>query len=670
MNIRTIRTGITAILILGILPLQSLAFSINDISVKDVLPQRAHTHTIGEIVVSYKNDSKPFRVVKLPEHVSLEAALATYKKNTAVEYAEPNYIAYADSVPNDTYFQYQWNLNNNPANSDINTEAAWDITTGSPNVVVAVIDTGVAYEDNGRYKKAPDFAGTCFVQGYDFINNDSHPNDDEGHGTHVAGTIAQSSNNNLGVAGVAPDTCIMPVKALDQNGSGSYTAIANAIYYAVDNGADVINMSLGGTASSVTLENAVAYAYNNNVTVIAAAGNDNTSAPHYPSSYNNYVISVGATDYNKNRAYYSNYGADVDIAAPGGDVNVDRNGDGYIDGILQQTFGNRPSDFGYYFYQGTSMASPHVAGVAALLLADGHVSTPDEVRAAIETTAQNIGGQGLGAGLIDAFAALESVSGPLPNQAPIAIAGADQLLPDTDGSGTESVTLNGSASYDSDGAIVSYEWKEAGILISTSSAATLTLPIGTYTYTLTVTDNEGLSAADDVIVTITPNQAPTAQAGADQTVTVNTLVSFDGTGSQDDGGIVSYDWTFGDGSTANGATPSHTYTTAGLYTVTLTVIDAVGLVDSDTLTVEVTLPSPITLEGTAYKVRGSQMADLSWSGTSGTQVDIYRDGAFLTTSVDNGSYTDIINQKGGGTRTYQVCDGNTSTCSNVITLVF
>ena len=281
-----------------------------------------------------------------------------------------------------------------------------------------MIDTGVAYETASRsgrnYYQAPDLANTCFVQGYDFINADAHPNDDQGHGTHVAGTIAQSTNNNMGVAGVAYGSCIMPIKALDANGSGSYSAIADSIYYAVNNGAMVINMSLGGTADSSALRDAVAYAYSQGVTVVAAAGNDNSSASHYPSSYNDYVISVGATDYTKNRAPYSNYGSDVDIVAPGGDTSEDANGDGYVDGILQNTFANIFNNFSYYFYQGTSMASPHVAGVAALLISSGKATTSSAVRQALESTAQDLGVTGrddqFGYGLVDAFASLSTTN--------------------------------------------------------------------------------------------------------------------------------------------------------------------------------------------------------------------------------------------------------------------
>ncbi len=373
----------------------------------------------GEILVSFKNDIKPFRVIKVPAG-QVNAKVKEYKQKRNVIYAEPNYIAHVFSAPNDPYYSLQWHLDNSEYGG-IGMEEAWDISAGA-GVIVAVIDTGVAYEDYGfRYKQAPDLADTCFVAGYDFINNDNHPNDDHSHGTHVAGTIAQSTNNGVGVAGVAFNVSLMPVKVLDKNGSGYHSQIADGIHYAADNGANVINLSLGGSDGSDTLRNAIAYAYGKGVTIIAAAGNEyeKGNSPSYPAAYNDYVIAVGATRYDETRSYYSNTGNYIDMVAPGGDLNIDQNGDGYIDGVLQQTFNpntKNTRDFGYWFFQGTSMASPHVAGVAALVIANKNATTPDEVRAALETTAEDKGAIGrddaYGHGLVDARAALDWISGP------------------------------------------------------------------------------------------------------------------------------------------------------------------------------------------------------------------------------------------------------------------
>jgi len=373
-----------------------------------------------------------FKTLRIPEGKGALEIVEIFTRNPLVEYAEPNYYAYATMVPNDPYYCLQWHLDDslewdsvnetcktgsNPYGG-IHMEAAWDISTGASSVIVAVVDTGVAYEDYKGFERAPDLAGTSFVTGYDFINNDNHPNDDEGHGTHVTGTIAQTTNNNLGVAGVAFNTTIMPVKALNQFGSGTTQTVADGIYFAADNGADIINLSLGwpvGVDPGLTLENAISYAYSQGVTIAAASGNEAdeegyTGGISYPAAYDDYVIAVGATRYDEEVAYYSNYGSSLDLTAPGGDVTIDQNEDGYGDGVLQQTFDRNPKDWGYWFYQGTSMSTPHVSGLAALLLAQDSNRTPDDIRNILQTTAEDQGAAGrdqyYGWGLIDAYAAL------------------------------------------------------------------------------------------------------------------------------------------------------------------------------------------------------------------------------------------------------------------------
>lgn len=371
----------------------------------------------GASVLSVNKKLGVYRL-RTPQGKSAEDTLAAYQADPDVEYAEPNFRVEAHFIPNDPHYRYQWNFDDTVSGANpyggangggINLESAWDVTKGSSSVVVAVVDTGVAYENYGaQYAKAPDLANTKFVAGYDFVNGDTHPNDDNGHGTHVTGTIAQSTNNSLGTAGIAFDTSIMPVKVLDQSGSGSIQSVSDGIVFAADQGAKVINMSLGSSEPSTTLQNAVAYAYSKGVAIVASSGNDN-GAVSYPAAYDAYVIAVGATRYDETRSNYSNFGAQLDLVAPGGDTNVDQNQDGYGDGILQQTFQTNPKRFGYYFFQGTSMAAPHVSGVAALLIAKG-VNGPDRVREALQKTAEDKGTAGLddlyGAGLVDAKAAL------------------------------------------------------------------------------------------------------------------------------------------------------------------------------------------------------------------------------------------------------------------------
>jgi len=355
-------------------------------------------------------------LVRIPEGTTPEDMVRDFGEHEVVQYAELNYQVHVFFVPDDPYFRYQWNLYNK-VTGGIGMEKAWAVETGDPNVTIAVLDSGVAFEDYDAYKRAPDLAQTHFVPGYDFVNDDDHPNDDNGHGTHVTGTIAQSTNNRLGVAGVAFGCSIMPVKIIDANGLGDHFTIARGIYFAIDHGARVINLSLGGRDSSITLEDALKTAYQRGVTVVCSAGNEyqNGNPAIYPAAYDSYCIAVGATRYDNRRAPYSSAGPHLDVMAPGGDMTVDQNADGYPDGIVQQTFFIEPTAFAYYFLQGTSMAAPHVSGLAGLLISHG-VAGPNIVRQAIERTAKDLGTPGwdeeYGWGLIDPNAALTRYDPP------------------------------------------------------------------------------------------------------------------------------------------------------------------------------------------------------------------------------------------------------------------
>jgi serine protease len=344
----------------------------------------------------YKSNFSGFQLLKIPNNKNVLEMVELYSNNIDVEYAEPNYIKHICLSPNDPYYNLQWHLHNLDEGG-INMEPAWDIATGS-GVIVAVIDSGIT--------QGTDLAGTCFVSGYDFVNDDNDPSDDNGHGTHIAGTITQSTNNNLGVCGVAFDACLMPIKVLNSVGEGTTTDEVEGIYYAVNNGANILSLSLAGPPST-SEEEAVAYAYYNNVTVIAASGNDNGPVS-YPAAYDAYVIAIGATRYDKTRAWYSNFGSSLDLVAPGGDTSVDQNNDGYADGVLQQSKFNGVWD--YYFLQGTSMATPHVSGVAALIYSMG-VTSPDDIRNVLESSAVDLGTSGwdpyYGHGLINAYDALQ-----------------------------------------------------------------------------------------------------------------------------------------------------------------------------------------------------------------------------------------------------------------------
>ena len=328
-------------------------------------------------------------LVKLPDGLSAGDAVVKYMSDPNVEYAEPNYIRRTYSVtPNDTYFVNQWGLHNTgdyaygSYDADIDAPEAWSITTGSQNVRIAVIDTGIDYNHSdlvgniwtnnnetncidGIDNEVNGFIDDC--KGWNFVSNNNDPMDDYGHGTHVAGTVGAHGNNGQGVTGVMWRASLMPLKAFDSNGSGSDSDIVDAITYAVAKGAKVINASWGGLGYSQTLYDAINSANNAGVLLIAAAGNgdddgvgdNNDIMPAYPASYNlPNIIAVAALDQRDNRVPFSNYGPNsVDVAAPGVYIwstvpNWNSTYTGY--GILET-------------FSGTSMAAPHVAGLAGLL---------------------------------------------------------------------------------------------------------------------------------------------------------------------------------------------------------------------------------------------------------------------------------------------------------------
>lgn len=344
-----------------------------------------------------------------------------------VLYAEPNYIRKSFAVPDDTYFNLQWHFN------QIHLPEAWDVTNGSAGVIVAVVDSGVLINH-------PELASKLTGTGYDFVSDadmsgdgdgiDNNP-DDPGdhanadnsstfHGTHVAGIVAAATGNGTGVAGAGWLTRVMVIRGLGLNGEGTDYDISQGIRYAAgldndsgrlpDNPADIINLSLGGDEESEQLSNAIQDARDQGVIIIAAAGNQSSEAPTYPAAYET-VVSVSAVNYAADLAYYSNYGATIDVAAPGGDASTDLNSDGFGDGVLSTLGGDGSGtiEMGYGFYQGTSMAAPHVAGVVALMKALRPGMTPDDLDALLvggEITTDIGDSNFFGAGLIDAQKAM------------------------------------------------------------------------------------------------------------------------------------------------------------------------------------------------------------------------------------------------------------------------
>lgn len=371
--------------------LQAIALQYN------VTPELDNIYSASDNVYIIKGDRERLKALKKSSFAKLTEFIepnyiykipkpgAAARLGEFLQPADDEDVKLSATAPNDEYYSKQWNLHN------INVEGAWLQTKGS-GITVAVIDTGVT--------RVRDLKETKFVPGYDFVNDRKEAKDDNGHGTHVAGTIAQATNNKYGVAGIAYEASIMPLKVLSDYGGGTVADIAEAIKFAADKGANVINMSLGGGGESQLMKDAIAYAHKKGVVIIAAAGNEGSNGASYPARYP-YVIGVSALGSDGEKASYSNFGAGVDISAPGGsDAGK----------ILQETIDPENNDVGVFMgFQGTSMAAPHVAGVAALIEASG-VKEPDQVLAVLQESARNIKEDGLnyfGAGQLDADAAVK-----------------------------------------------------------------------------------------------------------------------------------------------------------------------------------------------------------------------------------------------------------------------
>lgn len=393
---------------------------------------------------------KGMQMIDVGETVSVEQAIDELQNSSYVAYAEPNYIislsipalpeapgpeqAGIESVsgaPNDPRFSEQWALQNTgqtggASGSDINAITAWGMSTGSDSIVVAVIDTGVDYTHpdlaQNIWTNPGEIAGNGIdddgngyiddVHGYDFINNDNDPMDDNGHGTHCAGVIGAVGNNGVGISGVNQKVKIMPLKFLKKDGNGDTAASLNAIAYARKMGANVISCSWGGTARSQALADAIAAT---NKLIVCAAGNSGTNndvIPHYPSGFDSsQIVAVAASDASDGIPSYSNYGQiSVDVAAPG-------------DWILS----TYPTALGYQYIKmkGTSMATPHVSGLAALLLSKNPALSPDQLKQLIISNVDQVpafSGKTVSGGRIDAGKTLSAAGGgptPTPTTTPV-----------------------------------------------------------------------------------------------------------------------------------------------------------------------------------------------------------------------------------------------------------
>jgi serine protease len=431
-----------SLLVASLLALPSAALAAPDAGPPDA------RYRAGQVVVQYAppgahaaragSDDVRSRVVRVKRGESVQAAIRRLKGRRDVISAAPNMVAHiAGWIPPDPgrstlaggWQNVQWNF---MPGVGVDAPDAWAhlFAAGHPGgrgVTVAVVDTGVAYSNHGRFVASPDFPKGRFTKGWDFVDNDAYPNDENGHGTHVAGTIAEGTNNAVGVTGLAYGVKLMAVRVLDSSGEGDSLAIARGIRYAADHGAKVINLSFefdtGVTESEIPdILSAIRHAEIKGALVVGAAGNEGSHPVAYPARAAE-VLSVGATTSHGCQASYSDSGQDLDVVAPGGGDDAKLPGDPHCSpgvagrNIYQETFlrESDPTRFGLPSgYIGTSMAAPHAAATAALVIASGILGpnpSPDAVARRIEQTAQDFGTPGwdthYGYGLVNAAAATD-----------------------------------------------------------------------------------------------------------------------------------------------------------------------------------------------------------------------------------------------------------------------
>jgi len=580
--------------------------------------------------------------------LEVKDAIEILERLPFVEYAQPNHIiSISQTIPDDANFSEQWALHNigqssgwdsfwglgplwgpGTIDADLDAPEAWDTLTSSSQPV-AIIDTGIAYDhpdldgniwiniheipDNGIDDDGNGYVDD--VYGWDFVNDDNDPYDGHGHGSHVAGIVAAEGNNgvsvpeyDLGTTGVLWQGKLMALKALDDAGQGWLTDAIDALQYAVDMGARISNNSWGyydeQELGHQALYDAIAAVRTNNHLVMAAAGNGNSwglgvdtdTTPHYPSGFDlDNIISVAATDYNDNLAVFSNYGFEsVDLAAPGVQIfSTWKWTNGYPD---------------YSWLDGTSMATPHVSGVAAMIIeqhpdwsyAQVRNRILDTVRPVYELSTKTVTG-----GIINAANAVAIATAyPTANFSYI-----------TDG---QTVTFT-DLSNDSDGDIMIWAWNFGdGNSSSLEDPAHTYADPGTYVVSLTVTDNDGASdtASQEVTVAAPSNEPPVAFFTYQCT---GLTCSFFGSGSDEDGNIVQYQWDFGDGKASSEQNPVYSYTNSGEYSVTLIVTDDEGATGTASQQVSLNDLSGINAPADLVAIVEANTVHLQWRDTSGNE---------------------------------------------------
>ncbi len=605
-------------------------------------------------------------------------ALEGLRNNPNVAYIEPDLImtAFAQTVPT--------GIKRMAANT--NTVVPVDGNPDLPDVDVAVVDTGVD-------KEHADLTVSGGVRFYNAGKTDGSYDDNNGHGSHVAGTIG-AIDNSEGVVGVCPGARIWAVKVLDSSGSGYTSDIIAGLNWVRNRGdIEVINMSLGGTGTSTSYRTAVQNCVNAGIVVVVAAGNSKadvygkdgkfgTSDDYIPASYPEAMTisaladtdglpgglgsstSYGADD---SWATFSNFSKSVTatnpVNSPGKAIDL------ILPGVnIYSCYMNA----NYATMSGTSMASPHAAGLVALyIVKNGKPANAAGVYALRQAlidggklqtdpayglkTQNDPDGNKENLGWAD-------LAGGTTDRPPVANAGPDQVIKVAAG-GSASVTLDGAASTDDHG-IVSWVWTEGSTILGSGKTITVDLTQGTHTVVLTVTDTNGQTDTDEVVINLTENAEPKA----DFTFTTSGLtVNFTDTSSDTDGTIASRNWNFGDGGTSTSQNPSHAYGAAGSYTVGLTVTDNNGATGTVSKNVTVTVPSNLVLTYTASNYWFYYRVTLSWSGGTGPY-KVLRNGSQIATNLTGTSYVNNLTRR--GTYTYQVCKTDGTLCSNVVTVTY